>query len=43
MANPLDSIEDNTEKDIFLDDANFDIYSGALEEEPEAYNQCFFS
>ena len=41
MANPLEAIEDNAEEDSILDDANLDVYPGALEEEPEAYNQCF--
>ena len=43
MTNPLDSIEDKAEEDKFLDDANLDLYSEALEDEPEAYNQCFSS
>ena len=42
MANPLEAIEDKAEEDSILDDANLDVYPGASEEEPEAYNQCFF-
>ena len=42
MANPLDAIEDKAEEDKILDDANLDVYPEALEEEPEAYNKCFF-
>ena len=38
MANPLEAIEDKAEEDSILDDANL----VGSEEEPEAYNQCFF-
>ena len=43
MSNPLDSIKDKAGDDKWLDDANIDVYLEALEEEPEAYDQCFLT
>ena len=43
MANPLEAIEDKAEEDSILDDANWDVYPGASEEAPTAYNQCFLT
>ena len=43
ITNPLDSIEDKTEEDKFLHNANLDVYPETLEEKPEAYNEKFLA